>query len=407
MHQQPGIGQRIATIASKVFPSSQYDWGEPIPGIGPGLNGKPIEFNADGTRDLDGNGTLDIDCSNLVNQVLNLAGFCIPYLPTQALFDPNKRSKYFDVIATETTGKDKIQAGDIILFNTFNDPTGNSRGHAAIVTAYNSATQSGTFFGAQTSGIGERQFKTDNQNGTGYWGETGFTNAQPGQTPQPKKEFVLVLRPKHIPPGECKWIEDTKAIIQSAIATGPPKYDPLILDLDGNGIPTVGVTGGAFFDYDGDGFAEQTGWVAPGDGMLVLDRNGDGIINNGSELIGSFQALANLDDNHDGKIDANDAAFVNLRVWRDLEHWNDDEGEGINVGDGVSQPDELLTLSEAGIQSLSTASTATNALPSTDPNVNTETRKGSFTRIDGTASEIGEFLLKLDPTESLPQQILV
>ena len=133
----------------------------------------------------------------------------------------------------------------------------------------------------------------------------------------------------------------------------PPRVDPLVLDLDGDGIQTTNVNAGALFDQDGNGFAERTGWVAPGDGLLVMDRNGDGIINNGRELFGSetllkdgskaangFQALAELDANHDGKIDASDPAFSQLRVWQDAN------------GDGYSQAGELHTLDELGIKSM-------------------------------------------------------
>jgi hypothetical protein len=69
-------------------------------------------------------------------------------------------------------------------------------------------------------------------------------------------------------------------------ASPPPRRDPLIFDLDGDGIETVASTGGAYFDHDGNGFAERTGWVSGDDGLLVRDINGDGMINNGRELFG-------------------------------------------------------------------------------------------------------------------------
>jgi hypothetical protein len=55
--------------------------------------------------------------------------------------------------------------------------------------------------------------------------------------------------------------------------------DPLILDLDGDGVevsPLLGST--TYFDYDQDGFAERTGWVAPDDGILAIDDNGNGLV---------------------------------------------------------------------------------------------------------------------------------
>jgi hypothetical protein len=92
--------------------------------------------------------------------------------------------------------------------------------------------------------------------------------------------------------------------------------DPLIIDLDGDGIEltALGVAGEAgasnvFFDYDGDGFAERTGWVKPDDGILVYDRNGNGQVDGAGELFGSpnqdgYAVLETLDSNGDGVIDA-------------------------------------------------------------------------------------------------------
>ena len=66
------------------------------------------------------------------------------------------------------------------------------------------------------------------------------------------------------------------------------RRDPLVLDLDGDGIETVGVnaTTHVLFDHNNDGVKTGTGWVKGDDGLLVLDRNGNGVIDNGSELFG-------------------------------------------------------------------------------------------------------------------------
>ena len=167
------------------------------------------------------------------------------------------------------------------------------------------------------------------------------------------------------------------------------RYDPLALDLDGDGIETTG-TGNwqntTLFDHNGDGLAEGTGWLSGDDGWLVRDINGNGAIDNGSELFGDntvrsdgstgsdgFSALSDLDSNNDGVIDANDAAFGELKVWRDLNQ------------DGVSQAGELATLSDHGVESIDLASSDVNQ----NQNGNTIRATSSFTREDGSSSTVG------------------
>jgi lysozyme family protein len=204
------------------------------------------------------------------------------------------------------------------------------------------------------------------------------------------------------------WIKDSfqdlinkntalyRQFFTTALGTGAAitRRDPLILDLDGDGIETTNVKDGAYFDHDGNGFAEQSGWAASDDGLLVMDRNNDGIINDGKELFGDqtilsngqrasngFQALSDLDSNADGKIDASDTAFNNLKVWKDVD------------GDGYSSADELKTLSDVGITSLNTAYTDTNI---TDANGNTQAQAGTFEKADGTTGTMGSFLVQRD-----------
>ena len=65
------------------------------------------------------------------------------------------------------------------------------------------------------------------------------------------------------------------------------RYDPLSLDLDGDGLETTAAhTAGVLFDHDGDGIAHGSGWIAADDGLLVLDRNGNGRIDTSAELFG-------------------------------------------------------------------------------------------------------------------------
>ena len=168
----------------------------------------------------------------------------------------------------------------------------------------------------------------------------------------------------------------------------------MMVDLDGDGIETTNVKDGAYFDHDGNGFSEQTGWAGADDGLLVMDRDGNGTIDSGKELFGDetilsngqkaangFQALSELDSNKDGKIDANDAAWSQIKVWQDVD------------GDGYSTADELHSLDEVGIKSINLTSTPAT---STDPEGNTQTRTGTFEKADGTIGTIGEYNLQRD-----------
>lgn len=127
-----------------------------------------------------------------------------------------------------------------------------------------------------------------------------------------------------------------------------PAASPIVIDFDKDGkIELSPLTSGstAFFDLDEDGFAEQTGWVKPDDGLLARDWNSDGIINDNGELFGSattdgFTELQALDSNSDDIINSSDSEYANLLLWRDLD------------GDGYSDAGELQSLSSAGIASI-------------------------------------------------------
>lgn len=94
--------------------------------------------------------------------------------------------------------------------------------------------------------------------------------------------------------------------------------DPLVINLD---LPAAAVTDQEFFfDIDADGKEESISSLASGCGFLALDKNGDGIINDGSELFGTesgdgFSDLAAYDEDGNGWIDENDAIFSRLKVW--------------------------------------------------------------------------------------------
>lgn len=108
------------------------------------------------------------------------------------------------------------------------------------------------------------------------------------------------------------------------------RQSPLVLDLDGDGIETLGTDSGVYFDHNNNGFAELTGWISPDDGLLTLDKNQNGNIDGGNELFGNhfqlssgsqardgFAALADLDSDLNRYIDASDARWNQLGIWQD------------------------------------------------------------------------------------------
>lgn len=105
---------------------------------------------------------------------------------------------------------------------------------------------------------------------------------------------------------------------RSEMTTEAVLVDPLVINFDGRAADLTDVR--FSFDLDTDGETEEIPWLASGSGFLVLDRNGDGVVNDGSELFGpesgnGFQDLAALDDDGNGWIDEGDAAFDKLSVW--------------------------------------------------------------------------------------------
>lgn len=135
---------------------------------------------------------------------------------------------------------------------------------------------------------------------------------------------------------------------------------PILIDVAGDGFRLTSWTDGVEFAPRPGLHPSARAWteVNSDDAWLVLDRDGDGVINDGSEMFGNvtpqpqpapgtlrngFLALAQYDDDRNDTIDDNDQIFAELRLWQDVDH------------DGVSQPRELHTLTELGVAGISLA----------------------------------------------------
>ena len=135
---------------------------------------------------------------------------------------------------------------------------------------------------------------------------------------------------------------------------------PIVIDLGGKGFALTSAEKGVDSDFFGNGRKIRVAWTAASsqNAWLVLDRNQNGRIDDATEMFGNltaqssnthrngFLALAEFDKpenggNGDGIIDARDQVFARLRLWVDNNH------------NGVSEPSELLKLSDVGILGIS------------------------------------------------------
>ena len=167
-----------------------------------------------------------------------------------------------------------------------------------------------------------------------------FVYQQVGDTPSASNDILIDL--------QGVTVYNLSTLIGTTI-------DPIVIDLDGDGLH---FTAASRFDLDNDGDADSIGWPGAGDGLLVVDLDGSGMIENGSEVFSpqfdsggfatSIEALGSWDDNGDGEITALDAGFGTIRVWVDAN------------SDGMSDAGELQSLSGLGIVSIGLGITETD-----------------------------------------------
>lgn len=162
--------------------------------------------------------------------------------------------------------------------------------------------------------------------------------------------------------------------------------DPVILNLQGGKVHTQSLaTSKASFSMQADGQPVKTGWATAGEGMLVYDAAHSGIVKNEDSLVSGFDALKALDSNGDGKLDASDAA------WSDLKVWVDQGGTGqFNAG-------SLYGMAQLGIASIDLRARHMNQ----NDHGNTILDDSSFTRSDGTTGDIAGVNLSFNPMSNL------
>jgi hypothetical protein len=172
---------------------------------------------------------------------------------------------------------------------------------------------------------------------------------------------------------------------------------PLVLDLADDGVQPTSPAGGVSFDLMGQG-AVRTAWVSGDDALLALDRNGNGVIDDGAELFGDattvggdladdgFSALAALDrpamgGNENGLVDDQDLMFGSLRLWADANK------------NGRSEAGELRSLSEAGVAAIEVAGREESQV--NDHHGNDLSLRGAFLRTDGRRGLVVDVVFRL------------
>ena len=168
---------------------------------------------------------------------------------------------------------------------------------------------------------------------------------------------------------------------------------PIVIDLDGNGIRTLARSDDSSgFDLFGNGNLVKSGWISGSDGFLAVDRNGNGRIDDISELFGGnakgagFAQLASFDSNGDGVLNDLDEAFGQLMIWRDIN------------GNRSTDGGELMTLAQAGVASLTLAYTE---LPFVDGQGNLHLERSNATLASGASVSMTDVYFNVSVDDAL------
>ena len=183
----------------------------------------------------------------------------------------------------------------------------------------------------------------------------------------------------------------------------PETYDPIVIDFNKNGITSTKLNNTVYFDHDNNGFKEATAWIEKDDGLLALDKNGNGKIDNGNELFGNhtisntiygytdkkatngYEALKAYDLNNDNVIDEKDEIFNKLKIWKDKN------------SNGITDEGELSSLTHNNIKSID----LNYKEIAMDENSNTVKQSSKVTLKDGSTLDANDvwFKVNLDKTK--------
>ena len=171
----------------------------------------------------------------------------------------------------------------------------------------------------------------------------------------------------------------------------PEDVDPIIIDLNKNGITSTKLNNTTYFDHDNNNFKEASSWIDKGDAFLALDKNSNGLIDNGNELFGNhtisntrfgeqeanndtsingYEALKAYDLNGDNVIDSKDEIYDKLLLWKDSNK------------NAITDKGELIKLKDSGIVSIDLNYKNTN----TDEKGNTIKQSSTVTFEDGSTT---------------------
>jgi hypothetical protein len=167
---------------------------------------------------------------------------------------------------------------------------------------------------------------------------------------------------------------------------------PIAIDLNGDGVKTVSrADSPGAFDLLGNGKEIQSGWLSGNDGFLAIDSNGNGLIDNISELFGGlnkgdgFSKLISFDSNGDGWVDFSDNDFAGLKIWQDAN------------GNHQTDAGELFGLTDAGVASLNVNF---NELPFLDAQGNLHLERSSATLVDGSAVDMTDVYFNVSAVDA-------